>query len=314
MPVLIPLQLSVTCLIPIYYYHQVALHTINAVLTSGNYYSGSSSSVSLLQSVLPAPTLITLASSYNPVLAFVPFSFLSLVSSSVSNTTAITGNISFYDNGVIIPACINITLVSTNIEVTCTTMYTGIANHTIEAVFISSNSNYLSSTSSELLQQIVCCSTAVQLTIILASTSTADEITWLASVNTFAVGTVTFFANNIAVTPCSYVGVVVGVANCTLPPYYFPLSGGSYVIQARYNGDNNFATNYSSIQQQIVTQVFTSTTTITSSSNPLMLSAPVTYYVYVDTNGGPTVTGSVTVYDDGIGISGCISVAVDHNG
>jgi hypothetical protein len=117
-------------------------------------------------------------------------------------------------------------------------------------------------------------------------------------------GTVTFYANFVAITGCTNVPIThLGRASCntsTLPP-------GKDLLTAVYSGDTVYGTSTSNIVNQVV--LIRTTTTLTSARNPSTVGQSVTFIATVSpTDGG----GTVTFKNHGVPITGCTAVALIH--
>ena len=123
-------------------------HSITASYSGDSNFSGSSSSA-LNQNVNAVATSTTLASNLNPSFAGQSVTFTASVSSSVSG--AQSGTVNFYLDGSTTPA--QSSPVSGN-TATFSTSSLSVANHTVSASFVSSNSSYLGSSSTTITQSV----------------------------------------------------------------------------------------------------------------------------------------------------------------
>ena len=168
----------------------------------------------------------------------------------------------------------------------------GVGTNHITATYLG-NENYLTSTSSVLAQVINQASTATTLTSSLNPSNYGESVTFTATVapayGGTATGTVTFY----------HLGTVLGtgtlsgnVATLTLTS----LGVGLSHITATYEGNSNYLSSTSSAVAQVVNEASTSTT-ITSSSNPSTHGSSVTFTAHVHPLSGPIPTGTITFKD-----------------
>ncbi|MGH9599713.1 MAG: Ig-like domain repeat protein, partial [Terracidiphilus sp.] len=275
---------------------------VTSTLTEGEHaivaaYSGDatievlpSSSAALNQDVQAASTTLEVTSSLNPSNYGNSVTFTAQVNPSGAEPA--TGTVNFLDNGVVIGSN---TLSGTPALTTFTTSALNVGTHPITAAYLGDQNNGPSSSPAPLNQVVNQTETS---TIVSASpvpgiagapvtiTATVSVIHGSATVG----GTVTFTSGT-TVLGSAPVGVG-GVAAITPT-----LAAGSYQIVASYGGDANDNTSASAPLPYSVVQA-TTQTVVTSSQNPALVQAPVTFTAKVTGNGG-IPTGPVTFYADG---------------
>ncbi len=260
-------------------------------------YSGDSSievlgsaSTALDQDVQAGSTTSVVTSSLNPSNYGNSVTFTAQVTP--GGTAAPTGTVNFLDNGQIIGSG---TLSGTPAQATFTISTLQVGAHPITAAYLGDTNNG-PSTSPAPLDQVVNqteTSTTVSATPTPGIAGAPETISATVSVvqgSATVTGTVTFSSGG-AVIGSATIGAG-GVA--TITPTLAP---GSYEIVASYGGDTNDNKSASAPLAYTVVQA-TTQTVVTSSQNPALVQAPVTFTATVTGNGG-VPTGPVTFYSDG---------------
>jgi sugar lactone lactonase YvrE len=258
-------------------------HSITATYSGNTNYATSTSAV-LVEVVQSTATTTTLTSTAATTLADEPASF----TASVSSTTGIpTGSVSFYDGGVSIgQAQLNAQGLATLSTSTLT-----VGTHNITAVYVG-NGNYNTSTSA-----------ALQHTVVLATTSLtlAGPGTPVDAGGTFGM-TATLSSNGVAPKGTLTLhngGATIATlsvnADGTFSFSNLSLGVGTYQLTAVYSGDANNAA-ATSAPVTVVVQLTPTTTSLSSSVNPVALGQSVTFTATVS-GGTPRPTGTIEFLD-----------------
>jgi large repetitive protein len=274
-------------------------HSIIATYTgSGNMNYATSTSMVLVEVVQSTGTMTTLTSTAATTLAGQPASF----TASVSSTTGIpTGSVNFYDGGVSIgQAQLNALGVAT---LSTSTLTVGL--HNITAVYVS-DGNYNTSTSAILQHTVILATT----TLTLAGPGTPVD-----AGGTFVM-TATLSSNGIAPTGTLTLhngGATIATLSVTADGTFsfsnLSLGVGTYQLTAVYSGNANNAV-ATSAPVTVVVQLTPTTTSLSSSANPVTLGQSVTFTATAS-GGTPRPTGAIE-FLDGITVLG--SSTVNANG
>jgi autotransporter-associated beta strand protein len=266
------------------------LHSITASY-SGDTMFGPSTSAVLSQMVNQASTTTTLSSSANPSGAGQAVTFTATVAVVSPGAGIPTGTVTFMEGTTTLGTG---TLDSTG-HATFQTSSLAQGTHTITATY-SGDSNFLTSTSSPLTQTVQLASATV-LTSSPNPSVFGQSVTFMATVTAVAgtgtpTGTVTFLEGTTVLGSGTLNANGVATFTSTM------LSAGSHSITASYSGDTMFAPSTSAALTQTVNMAST-TTTLTSSTNPSMPSQAVTFTAVVTATapGAGTPTGTVTFMD-----------------
>ncbi len=227
----------------------------------------------------------TLTSSQNP----------STVGQSVTFTATVTGSsptgtIHFTTGGNSIAGCGTRTLVSGTI--TCTTSILLAGTQTIAAAYSGDANNAVST--GTLSQTVNTVTTATALGSSANPSTAGDPVTYTATVTPPPDGgTVSFSDNGTTISGCGAQPVNgSGAATCSLTYG----SADSHNVVAVYSGDATFAPSTSPPLTQVVDKL-TTTTTVTSSTNPSTVGQSVSLLATVSPSDGSTPTGSVQFFD-----------------
>ncbi|MGC9962784.1 MAG: Ig-like domain-containing protein, partial [Acidimicrobiales bacterium] len=148
--------------------------------------------------------------------------------------------------------------------------------------------------------------TATSLVSSLNPSDAGQQVTYTATVSPVPdAGTVMFTDGDVPVTGCSAQSIdpSTGVATCTVT--YNAI--GSHSIVAAYSGDTNYLASSSSPTSQTVLVAASTSTAVTSSSNPSQVTAQVTYSATVS----PVPDGGTVAFSDGGGaVSGCTAQGI----
>jgi len=175
--------------------------------------------------------------------------------------------------------------------------YTGLnaGSHQVTAVY-NGDSNFLSVTSNAVSETVTQAQTTITLTSNVSMVTYVQPFTLTATIqpeNTgTATGTVTFFDTSSS-TSLGSATLANNVAQLTLSQ----VTPGAHVITARYQGDSNFTGSGSATYTETITQAPT-TTSVTSSPNPITLGQTTTLTATIQPGTGNTATGAVVFLDN----------------
>jgi len=285
-------------------YAGVGAHTITAVYSGDPNFTGSTSSV-VAQTVSPAATSTSLASSVNPSVMGQTVTFTATVSVNTPGSGTPTGAVSFEDDGTTIAGCGAEPVIGTGIA-TCGDAFVAGAD-AITAVY-GGDANFISSTSSILTQTITQGPTA---TVVVSSVdpSVSGESVLYTSIVTAVIpaagaptGTVAFVDSASTIAGCGAAALVAGMASCSVTYAGF----GTHSITAIYSGDPNFTASTSPALTQTVNPGPTSTV-VASSADPSVSGESLSYTAAVSAvapaAGAPT--GTVAFLDGASTVAGC---------
>ncbi len=276
----------------------VGTHSISA-LYSGDATNASSTSNALPQTVNKKTTTTSLNSSLNPA----SLNHNVVLTATVAGLSP-GGTVRFTDGGINISGCAALVLISNTAACSVSTLTLG--PHTIVASY-SGDTAHAPSSSSALLQTIAPV-TVVSLESSLNPAARGAAVTLTATVIGVAPsGTMSFMEGQNSLSGCDAVPLDAdGKAQCTSAT----LNLGPHALVANYSGDTVNPPSSSGIFTQVITQRAT-TTTMSSSANPSMVSAALTLTASVT---GTNLGGTVSFTDAGTTIPGCTAVAVAGNG
>ncbi|HUI67406.1 MAG TPA: Ig-like domain repeat protein [Nitrospirota bacterium] len=260
-------------------------HSITAVYSGNTSFSTSTSPV-ITQTVNQASTSTSLTAAPNPSISGALVTFTATVISSTTGTP--TGSVSFMDGTTLLGT--GTLSGGTPNTATFATSALGLGLHSITAVY-SGNTNFLTSTSPVVTQNVNQSSTSTVLVTNPNPSAYGSSVTFTATVTSSGgtpTGSVTF---NDGATTYGPVTLSAGTATYATSA----LIAGTHLITAVYSGATNFLTSTSSTVTQTVNQALTST----------IISAPTVTYnangiVTVNvTSGTLAVTGNVSLIEDG---------------
>jgi hypothetical protein len=245
-------------------------HSIMASYGGNSAYNTSTSSA-LSQTVNKASSTTTLASSANPS------TYGSSVKFTATVTSGATGTVTFKDGSTTLGTG---TLSSGKATFATSSLTAG--SHSVTASY-GGDTNFNGSASSALSQTVNKANTSTTVGSSSNPSAYGSSVTFTATISsTTATGTVTFKDGT---TTLGTGTVSSGVATYTTSS----LAIGSHSITAVYSGDSNYNTSTSSKLTQTVEQ--TSSTTVSSSTNPAPANAPITFTAAVSPS---AATGTVT--------------------
>jgi hypothetical protein len=259
-------------------------HGITAAYGGDSNFGPSNGSVT--QTVNQQSTTTTLAASVNPSV----FGQAVVFTASVAPSTA-TGTVTFKDGAVVLGT---IAVASGKASLSSATLAPGA--HSITATY-NGSSAFLPSTSAVLSETVNKASTQTTLVSSPNPSVFRQSVAFTATVVAVApgsgtpTGTVTFMKGTAIIGTGPLVGGEATFSTVSLKQ-------GSHPITAVYNGSSPFNTSTSAVLTQTVHKAST-TTTLTSSSNPSKLGSSVTFTITVApvAPGGGTPSGSVTLSD-----------------
>jgi len=243
-----------------------------------------STSVVLVEVVQSTATTTTLTSTAATTLAGKPASF----TASVSSTTGIpTGSVSFYDGG----ASIGQASLNAQGVATLSTSTLSVGSHNITAVYVG-NGNYNTSTSAMLLHTVILATTTLTLAGPATPVNAGSTFAMTASLSNNGVaptGTLTLHNGGVTIATLS------PTADGTFSFSNLSLGVGTYQLTAVYSGDANNAA-ATSAPFTIIVQLTPTTTSLSSSVNPVTLGQSVTFTATVS-GGTPRPTGTIEFLD-----------------
>lgn len=212
-------------------------HTITAVY-SGDANFSSSTSAALTEHIVMAASTTTLAASATSVAIGTSVTFTATVSSSLTSP-APTGTVQFYDGSTKLGSAV--TLTAGRASYSTSSLAAG--THTITAVY-SGDSNFSSSTSAGLTEQIVMAASATTLAASATSVVSGTSVTFTATVSSSLTspaptGTVQFYDGSTAL------GAAIALTGGSVSYSTASLAAGTHTITAVYSGDANFSSSTS---------------------------------------------------------------------
>jgi hypothetical protein len=279
-------------------------HTITAVYSGDVNFLTSTGSLPT-QTVNAAATGTALTSSVNPTVFGQSTTFTATVTATGPGSGTPTGTVQFLDG--VTPLGAPVAMVAGVATLNSATLTTGA--HQITAVY-SGDANFLTSTSSVLVQTVnkaassTAVTSSVNPTVFGQSTTFTATVTGTPPGGGTPTGTVQFMDG---VTPIGAPAVLAGgIATFSTSA----LAIGAHAITAVYSGDGNFLTSTGSLPTQTVNKA-ASSTAVTSSINPTVVGQSTTFTATV-TAAGPgagTPTGTVQFMDGATPIGAPAAVA-----
>ncbi len=284
--------------------------TITAVY-SGDADFSNSTSAPLTQTIDPATTSTSLASSLNPSVAGQPVAITATVNVTAPGSGTPTGTVTFMDGGVPIAVCAAETVTGAG-TATCATSFDSAGAHTITAVY-SGDLNFTGSTSSVFSQTTNQGATAAMVASSMSPSVAGQDVSFTATVSAVApasgipTGTVAFLDGASTVAGCAAQALVAGMASCTV----IYAIAGSHVISTVYSGDPDFTGSTSAPLNQDVA-LAESVTTVTSPAST-WATGQVERFTATVAPASPaqvTPTGTAAFMDAGVPIPGCAAQPV----
>lgn len=274
-------------------------HSITATYSGSSSFNGSTATLSQVVSKLATTT--TVSSSINPSV----FGQSVILTASVTGGTSTSGTVTFFDGATSLGTA---TLSSGGATLTLSSF--GVGHHSITAQY-SGDTNFTASTSAALDQVVNAAATTTAVTSSTNPSSYGDAVTFTATVAVTSpgagspTGTVTFKDGATVLGTGALSG---GIATFTTTA---TLAAGTHSITAVYSGDSNFTASTGALTQTVNAR--TTSTTVTSSTNPSVFGQSVTLTATVsgaNAGSGP-ITGTVTFLDGSTAIgTGTISSGV----
>ena len=289
-------------------------HAITAIYSGDPNFTASTSPL-LTQTVNPASTSTSLASSPNPTVTGEPVTLIATVSVAAPGSGAPTGTVAFLDGGTTVAGCAAQPVSGTGMA-TCATAFVAVGSDTITAVY-SGDADFNSSTSAPLTQTINQGATATLLISAMNPSVSGEGLSYVVTVTAVVpaggtpTGSVEFLDGAAPIGGCAAQALVAGITSCVV----MYAGVGSHAITAIYSGDPNFMGSTSSLLTQTVNPASTSTS-VGSSVNPSVTGQPVTLTatVTVAAPGSGSPTGTVAFKAGGTTIAGCAAQAVTGAG
>ncbi len=258
---------------------------ILSVAYSGDGDNSSAVSSAITVTVQKAATATALGSSVNPGTFGQP---LTLAASVVSNGSAMTGTVTFFDGG----TPLNTAALAPNGTATLTTAGLSFGVHSITAVY-NGDGQHAASTStplSEPIREPANATLTSSLNPAIVGVEVVFTATILASGGQVPTGNVIFRGG------ATVLGTVTLDGGGAAVLHTSSLAVGAHVITVSYDGDSNVAAASGSLTETI--QNATTQVGLTVSANPDTYGSPLTLTAAVSSNGG-SATGSVTFVDGG---------------
>jgi len=250
-------------------------HSITAAY-SGDTNNATSTSAVLSQTInAQSATVTTVTSTQNPIPVGAPVTFIATVTPATA-----TGTVQFLDGAAVLGTA---ALANGSASFSATALAQG--THSITAAY-SGDAGDTASTSA-VLSQAVKLVTGLTLASSLNPSIVGQTVTFTSNVNPAATGTVQFLDGS---TVLSTVPVSSGAAAFATSA----LAQGAHAISATYSGDTNYLSAGSAAQTQTVNAKTTTVSTVTSTPNPALVGAAVTF---VATVSPATATGTVQFLD-----------------
>jgi large repetitive protein len=290
-------------------YAGIGTHAITAIYNGDPNFTPSTSQL-LTQTINPATTATSLASSLNPSVTGQPVTITATVNVTAPGAGSPTGTVAFLDGGVPIAECAAQAVAGGT--ATCATSFDTAGASAITAAY-SGDSNFTSSTSSVFTQTINQGATAAVVVSSASPSVAGDGVSFTATVSAVApasgtpTGTVAFLDGASTIPGCATQALIAGMASCSVTYAV----GGSHAITGVYSGDPNFAAATSApLNQHVVLAV--SATTVTSPASIWVAGQPGTFEATVVPVGPAhvTPTGTAAFMDAGAPILGCAAQPV----
>ena len=286
----------------------VASHTITASYSGdGNFLSGSGTDAASPQVVNKASSSTTVSSTVNPSVSGQVVTFTATVSAAAPGSGTPTGTVTFKEGSATLAATVGMT----SGQATFTTSSLSVATHTITASY-SGDGNFQTSTGTEASPQVVNQDSSTTTVSSAANPSVFGQVvTFTATVAAVApgsgtpTGTVTFKEGS--VTLAATVAMTSGQATFTTSS----LSVATHTITASYSGDGNFQTSTGTETSPQVVNQDSSTTAVSSTSNPSVFGQVVTFTATVSaaSPGAGTPTGTVTFEEGTATLAATVALA-----
>ena len=269
-------------------------HAITAVYTSDtNEFAGSQDTIT--QTVVSAPTVVGLTTSKSPSLLGESVTFTANVTAAGPGGGTPTGSVQFMDGATNLGSAVNLLNGSANYPTSALTA----GSHNITAVFSPANTNYITSTSPSLTQQVnMETDTTLSSNSNNKKTDYGEFVTFTANVvvqnpgTGTPTGSVQFRDGNTNIG--SAVSLSSGIATLSIET----LISGNHSITAVYIPTGDFAPSTSNTLAHTVEAASTTTTIVSSKSTVTTTETLVfTATVTVDLPGGGTPIGSVQFRD-----------------
>jgi hypothetical protein len=278
---------------------------------SGDANFTTSTSPTLTQTVNPAATATSLASSLNPSVAGQPDTVTAMVNVTAPGSGTPTGTVAFFDGGVPIAGCA-VQAVAAAGTASCATSFDTAGAHAITAVY-GGDSNLTGSTAPAFMQTTNQGATAALVASSANPSVAGTGVSYTATVSAVApasgstTGTVAFLDGGSIIPGCATQAMVAGMASCAVTYAV----AGNHAITAVYSGDPNFASSASAPLNESVA-LAQSATTVTSPASSWAAGQPGIFEATVSPVSAAHVTpsGTAAFMDAGVAIPGCAAQPV----
>ena len=253
----------------------VGSHSITAVY-SGDLANATSTSAPLAQVISKVLTAITLSSGWNPTIPGYTFTLTSAVT-----PAAATGIVQFLEGTTVLGSA---TLTNGSASVTISTLPLGA--HNVVAVYGGDVVNVTST--SPVLVQVTKSIPTIIVTSTLNPSQVGQSVTFTATMNVTATGTVQFLDNDTLFGTATLSGGACSVSTSAL-------TQGTHTISLAYSGDATYmSTSGGGVIQTVKPKPVSTTTIVTSSQNPTLYSTSVTLTAMVTP---ASATGTIQFMD-----------------
>ena len=308
-------------------------YDVVATYTSGdtNFSSSVSGATADAQVVSASSTTVTVSALPTPSTVDQQVTFAATVTATNAGTTVPQGTVTYSDGTTTLCA---VTLTATGSAPTCTVPLSPVGQHTVNASYSTSNTNFSNATSNPITQTVNQTATAVAVSSAPAPSSVNQTVTFTATITTPSIpaysgskpeavlaptGTAAFsYTTTTQTTPvilcaAAAVSTTAGVttATCAQP---LPATG-TYTIAVAYSGDTNFLVSSNTASQTVATTSNTTSVTASSSSTTVNQSVTFTATVTPGTSGTTNPTGTVAFSytlngGSSVSLAGCTAAAV----
>ncbi len=257
-------------------------HVLTAVYAGDSYHAGAQSTP--ITEVVYQSTASSLTSSANPSVGGNAVVFTATIA--VTTGVPVSGTVTFKDGSAVLGS----SPINTSGVATFSTSSLAPGQHGISATYTGDSLNQ-PSTTAVLVQTVQSISTTTSLASSANPASAGSPVTLTAQITGSGVlptGSVTFQDGSVVLGTASVAGSVATLTTAALSP-------GQHVLLAIYAGDTNHLTSTSNPLLQSVNQH--TSTVLTSSANPAVAGAPITFAVSVSNGATTPPTGSVSLLD-----------------
>ena len=303
-------NLTITAgIVPVCNYTFTASGTYDAVATytsgDSNFTGSASGATADAQVVGAGATSVTLTSSPNPSFVDQLVTFNATINFTSSGSTVPTGTVVYYDGATKLctSPSTGTSAFTGGVVPACAVPLSSAGNHSITAVFTSSNSNFSNATSNALSQVVSQTATTTTVVSTPNPSNVNQSVAFTATVTpqytagtALPTGKVTFTNTTSSTTLCANLTIVAGVV--PVCNYTFTSSGTYNVVATYTTGDSNFAGSVSVADVQAV-GAGTTSVALTSQPSPSMVNQQVTITATINfiSSGSAVPTGTLSYTD-----------------